>query len=450
LDANYISLRFKQFGLKLILATIKLLFSIGRGLTRAFLFITKPIVWILNIIFKIFIVPAYSYFRKIHFWIREIYKNKQKIYKFASRYLSYSILILLVLLTGWQGLEAKNMTPEEFGKNALIYSLTKTGEDFEEDEEIIEGPITGQVSPPEHFLDSEVLSEKDILIEPDLPSSWQNSLAILTSDESALEAPDISDISLIQTKRTETINYVVEAGDILGTIAEKFELNITSLLWANNLSFYSTIRPGQTIKIPPVDGLVYKIKKGDTLEKIAKTYQSDINDIVEFNQLTSLHDIIAGQDIMVPGGIKPSTYVPTKRPIASVFTAPTSQPSTDSGSKLLWPTNSRRITQYYKWRHSGLDIGNKTGQPIYASESGKVTTAGWNRGGYGYYVIINHGNGLVTLYAHATKLYVKRGDTVSRGDIIAGIGSTGWSTGPHIHYEVRVNGVRKNPLDYIK
>ncbi|MBL7022405.1 M23 family metallopeptidase [Patescibacteria group bacterium] len=429
---------------------LRFLFFIGRSLKQAFLFLTKPIVLLISLLFKIIIVPVYSYFRKAIFWLKELYRNKDKIYKIFSRYFSYSILILLVLLTGWQGLEAKNITPEQFGKNSLIYSLTTTGEDFEENEEITEGPIIGNIPTTEHFLDDEVLSENDFIIEPDMPSSWQDSLAILTPDDSALEAPSISDPSLIQTRRSETIEYVVESGDILGTIAEKFELNISSILWANDLSFYSTIRPGQKLKIPPVDGLAYKIKKGDTLESIAKKYQSDLNEIVEFNKLVSVNDIIAGQEIMIPGGIKPSTYVPTTRTIASVFTQPASSPATDGGGKLLWPTNSRRITQYYKWRHSGLDIGNKTGQPIYASESGKVTTAGWNAGGYGYYVIINHGNGLETLYAHASKLYVKKGESVSRGDIIAAIGSTGWSTGPHIHYEVKVNGVRKNPLDYIK
>ena len=256
----------------------------------------------------------------------------------------------------------------------------------------------------------------------------------------------------INTKNNNSFGTEIsmEGGDILGAIAEKFEISVSSILWANNLSFYSTIRPGQKLKILPIDGLIYKIKKGDTLEAIAKTYQSDINDMVDFNKLTSIHDIIAGQEIMLPNGIKPSSYTPTSRSIASVFTAPSTSTPIDSGGKLLWPTNSRRITQYYKWRHSGLDIGNKTGQPIYASESGKVTTAGWSRGGYGYYIIINHGGGLETLYAHASKLYVKKGDTVSRGDIIAAIGSTGWSTGPHIHYEVRASGVRKTPLDYIK
>lgn len=398
-------------------------------------------------LFKIIIIPIYSLLRKIKFKFKQYYQKRDTIYKRFPKYLSYPLLVLLILLTGWQSIEAKNITPEEFGKNTLIFSLTQSAEDFDANEEITEGPLTTDFQIIESFLKDEALSEEDFIIEPDLPSSWQRSIAIMTPDESAMEALDIGDTSLIQTKRSAIIEYVVETGDILGSIAEKFNLNIASLLWANDLSYYSIIRPGQKLKILPTDGLVYKIKKGDALEKIAKKYQSDINDIIDFNKLVSIHDIAIGQEILLPGGIKPTVYRPTTRSVTSVF-SPT--PAVDGGGKLLWPTNSRRITQYYRWRHSGLDIGNKRGQPIYAAESGKVEAAGWNRGGYGYYIIINHGGGLKTLYAHNSKLYVKKGESVSRGDIIAAIGSTGWSTGPHVHFEVRINGKRTNPLGYIR
>ncbi len=397
---------------------------------------------------KLVLVPIYSLLRRLRIKLKFFYEQRYNLSKKFSKYFSYSFLIVLVLLTGWQSLEAKNTTPENFGKDTLIFSLSQK-ENYEDNEEITEGPLNGQIQSPKSFLADETLSEDDLaLIEPDLPSSWQDSLAILTSDDSALEAIDINDPTLIQTQRTETIEYVVEAGDILGAIAEKFGISVTTILWANDLSYYSVIRPGQKLKILPTDGLVYTVKSGDTLEKIAKTYQSDINDIIDFNKLASANDLAAGQNLLLPGGVKPTVYQPTTRTVSSVLT--TTPAATASNSKLLWPTNSTRITQYFNWQHSGLDIGNSIGQPIYASEAGKVTTAGWNSGGYGYYVIINHGNGLETLYAHSSKLYVKVGDIVSRGDIIAAIGSTGWSTGPHIHYEVRVNGVRKNPLNYIK
>ena len=121
-----------------------------------------------------------------------------------------------------------------------------------------------------------------------------------------------------------------------------------------------------------------------------------------------------------------------------------------AGNKMQWPTVGYRITQYYSWRHTGLDIGNKVGTPLYAADSGVVEKAGWNSGGYGNMVLINHGGGIKTRYAHASKLYVKVGDHVSKGEAVAAMGSTGRSTGPHIHFEVIINGRLLNPLNYIR
>ena len=133
--------------------------------------------------------------------------------------------------------------------------------------------------------------------------------------------------------------------------------------------------------------------------------------------------------------------------------------SSYSGGKLGWPCpSSSRITSQYGYRilfgvrdfHTGIDIGATHGSNIVAAESGTVILAnyGWN-GGYGNYIIINHGNGITTRYAHASKLYVSAGQTVSKGQVIAAVGTTGNSTGPHLHFETRLNGVHKNPLNYL-
>ena len=105
------------------------------------------------------------------------------------------------------------------------------------------------------------------------------------------------------------------------------------------------------------------------------------------------------------------------------------------------------ITQYYGWRHTGLDIDGHYDSPIYASHDGTVTTAGWNSGGYGLQILVS-GDGFTTRYAHSSKMFVKVGDTVKKGDVIAMVGTTGRSTGTHLHYEVYVNGSRVNPLSY--
>ena len=141
----------------------------------------------------------------------------------------------------------------------------------------------------------------------------------------------------------------------------------------------------------------------------------------------------------------PKSYSSGLADIRNIF-----KPAQPIAGKLNWPTTSKRITQYFLgWRHSGLDIGVKVGQPVYAANDGVVITSGWNSGGYGYYVIIDHGNGFHTLYAHNSKNYVTKGERVKKGDVISASGSTGRSTGPHLHFEVRVNGNKVNPLDYL-
>ncbi|MCX6784877.1 MAG: peptidoglycan DD-metalloendopeptidase family protein [Candidatus Komeilibacteria bacterium] len=244
-------------------------------------------------------------------------------------------------------------------------------------------------------------------------------------------------------------------GDTPSYIAKKFGITINTLLWENNLTATSLIRPGQSLKILPVSGVSYKITKGDTLKKVAARYNINENQIAEANNLSSRAALTVGQIIFIPGGAKPKIIqpkAPTRATIKNAFaTKPDSyQAAQDNGTYLLWPTVARRITQYFGWRHAGLDIGSPIGQPIYAAEDGVVEKSGWNSGGYGNYVIINHGGGLTTIYGHASALYVVAGETVSRGQIIAAIGSTGRSTGPHLHFEVRINGKRGNPLSYIR
>ena len=159
---------------------------------------------------------------------------------------------------------------------------------------------------------------------------------------------------------------------------------------------------------------------------------------------------------MIPGGtppaIVPTVTIARTRPTETV---PVNIPkpanaSATGGATLLWPTPGHVITQYYGWRHTGLDVDGTLASPLYASESGTVTIAGWHSGGYGLQVMIKHDNGMVTRYAHASKLFVKVGDRVTRGQTIAMMGSTGRSTGSHLHYEVYVNGRRQNPLSYIR
>jgi murein DD-endopeptidase MepM/ murein hydrolase activator NlpD len=359
----------------------------------------------------------------------------------------YTLLIIIGSLTIANNLFAKLPEPEEFGKNTIMSKITsrETNEFFNNNEIIEEeGPAV---------IARKNVEEEQISIEAPLPqavintSDLEETAPVTTNEETALIATTISEEAAKQGPRDKVIEYVIETGDTLSAIAQKFNISVATILWSNKLTYYSVIRPGKTLKILPTTGLLHEIKKGETLLAIAKKYKSDVDKILEANKLTSADQVAIGNNLIIPDGVKPASKIVRHVTPTSIFTAPQ---KSNSNTKLLWPTSARRITQYYWWRHAAIDIGAPTGTPIYAAESGTVETSGWSRGGYGYYIIINHGNGIKTLYAHASKLYVSRGEKVSRGQTIMAMGNTGWSTGPHLHFEVRVNGSKHNPLSYIR
>jgi len=261
------------------------------------------------------------------------------------------------------------------------------------------------------------------------------------------------------SNRTEISYYTVGNGDTISSIANKFQISVNTVLWSNNLTAFSLIRPGDKLTILPVSGTTYKVASGDTVGRIALKFGVEENDIFQYNNIKSANGLVIGQTIIIPGGKKISdvTAVAVNSPVIKKTSNavavieklinPSKAPA--SNSTLLWPTVGHRITQYYSWRHTAVDIANHVGTPLYAAADGTVVFSGWSTG-YGNNIVIDHGNGMKTRYAHASKLFVKVGDSVDRGDQIAAMGSTGWSTGPHIHFEVMVNGVKLNPLNYIK
>ncbi len=265
--------------------------------------------------------------------------------------------------------------------------------------------------------------------------------------------PNIIATKITEQERTETLAYTVLPGDTISVIAEKFGVSVSTILWENNLSSYSIIRPNDVLYILPMTGISHKVLKNETISSIAKKYDVDEEVILNKNKLAKTDNLQVGKKLLIPGGKKtiyrapaPKTYTGFTA-IKNIVSTPISEIST--GNKMAWPTVGHRITQYYSWRHHGLDIANKIGTPLYAADSGVIEYAGWGTG-YGYYVLIDHGGNKKTRYAHMSKFYVKKGDKVSKGMPIGEMGSTGWSTGPHVHFEVIINGKKYNPLNYIK
>lgn len=252
-----------------------------------------------------------------------------------------------------------------------------------------------------------------------------------------LERPASSQISV----------YTVRSGDSLSSLAKMFSVSVNTIIWANDLG-KSTIREGQTLIILPVNGVRHTVAKGETLASIAKKFDGDAEEIAQFNDLTVGEALTAGRVVLIPNGevVAPAAPKPKASTGVARTTAPVRGASTlNADGYYFWPLDGGVLTQHLHG-YNGVDIGARTGTNIYASAAGTVIIAkssGWNAG-YGNYIVIQHGNGTQTLYAHASKIFVSVGDTVAQGTAIGAVGSTGKSTGPHLHFEVR--GAR-NPFN---
>lgn len=273
----------------------------------------------------------------------------------------------------------------------------------------------------------------------------------LPQTSAVLSATTDATSTLISDKvRAEIVAYEVQEGDTLSSIAQKFGVNEETVLWQNDLTKNSTIKPGQVVEVLPVTGIAYKVKKGDTVQSIANAHDSSSQAIVDFDFNTFTNDetfeLAIGQVIIVPEGVPPAKA--SESAPRTLRITPDAGTVVASGS-FVWPT-SGSISQNYAWYHPGLDIANRSLPNVLAADSGTVVTAGWSGYGYGNHVVINHGNGFVTLYAHMSALYVTPGQTVARGAAIGKVGSTGRSTGPHLHFEVIQNGVHLNPLSVLQ
>lgn len=259
-------------------------------------------------------------------------------------------------------------------------------------------------------------------------------------------APEPGSDSDSATARSQAQVYTVQTDDTIAGIAAQFNISTNTVLWANGLTSKSVIQVGDHLTILPTTGVFHTVASGDTLLAIANKYDVDALDIASYNGLSDTHQLSIGQKLIVPDGyIKPQTAPRISPTNSRLADGPTPPPLTVDGAGFAWPTTTRHISQYFKWGHTGIDIDNQARPPVYAANSGTVEFAGW-LGGYGNLVIVNHGSGISTYYAHLGKFYASSGQSVAKGDAIGQIGSTGRSTGPHVHFEVRKYGRPVNPL----
>ena len=260
---------------------------------------------------------------------------------------------------------------------------------------------------------------------------------VLSDDGSVLTANvNFGDAVTFQT-------YTVKAGDSISTISRKFGLsNISTLIAVNDISNVRTLRSGQKLKIPSTDGLVHTVAAGESLNSLSVKYHVSVEEILDANDLDS-ETISKGMSLFIPGAKLDATSL--KKAMGELFVYPI--------------TASWRLTSRFGPRkdpftgvassHTGIDMACPTGTPIRAAMSGTVVYAGWSNV-FGNYVIINHGNGYQTLYGHMSKIIAKKGQSVDSSTKIGLVGSTGYSTGPHLHFTVYKNGKLVDPLTLLK
>ncbi|PIP68865.1 hypothetical protein CO033_00595 [Candidatus Nomurabacteria bacterium CG_4_9_14_0_2_um_filter_32_10] len=232
--------------------------------------------------------------------------------------------------------------------------------------------------------------------------------------------------------------YVIRKGDSISQIADMFGVSVNTILWANDMKKGDKLVEGDILFILPISGIEHVITKGQTLASIAKLYKADIIDIARFNGITEETKLAIGDKIIVPGGeiynenssssvktnTKNNVYKTPNVSVAGYFINPV-------------PAYARRSQGLHGPGNRGIDLAAPTGTQVLASASGTVLIArnGWN-GAYGNMIIIQHPNGTKTLYAHLSKIITTTGAKVSQGQAIGNVGSTGRSTGPHLHFEV--------------
>lgn len=254
-------------------------------------------------------------------------------------------------------------------------------------------------------------------------------------------ADDASGHGLVLLPDPTIHTHLVAPGETLSEIADRYGVTVQTIAQCSGLSNPNRISPGQSLTFPSVDGLLHRVKPGDTLSGLAQRYGAQAPEIAWANRITDPRALEVGSLLIVPGG---------RMPQVTVASGAASGPASGSGV-LAWPLRGP-ITSYYGPRgggqHTGIDIAGDYGASIRAAAGGEVTMAAWY-GRYGRTVIIDHGGGLSTLYAHASEMLVTVGQQVVGGEIIARVGSTGNSTGPHLHFEVRVGDQFRNPLSYL-
>ncbi len=296
-------------------------------------------------------------------------------------------------------------------------------------------------------------------------------LTLSTNQPHSLDADTIARFPVPHTiiperPRAQVITYTIQPGDNVFAVAAQFGLDVYTIIWSNREAIKDApwlIQPGLELFIPPVDGIYHTVRAGETVASIAADYEVELAALYnEWNGLEEGKPLREGQLLVVPGGEGERMSLEPPRPQYTAAGASRYSYGVCSGVTFtgpgangwfILPTGSPRVSGWYfhdprNPTHIGLDYACHLGDPLYAADNGVVTIAGWN-GGYGVLVEVNHGNGFITRYGHFSDIVVGCGQAVYQGQLLGYCGSTGWSSGPHLHFEIRHNGVPQDPQVYL-
>ena len=293
----------------------------------------------------------------------------------------------------------------------------------------------------------------------------ETAAASVQNTPGAAETPQVTAAAAAAAAATPYFTYTIQPGDSVAGIAAAFGVGEDYIIWNNPhvASNPDLLIVGATVLVPTVNGIVYNVTVGDTLNDIATYYQVDVSSILAFNAATvpSADSVVEGMTIVIPGGVPaapPAVVAAVEEPYepeplpAAVEEEPyiPAPPAAPISSGFIWPFYGN-ISTYFDWSHPGIDVDGfgAYGAPIVAAAGGTVVLTAWDSWGYGYHVIVDHGDGTRTLYAHLSDIWVSQGEYVSQGQAVGALGSTGYSTGAHLMFNIYVGGVAVDPLAYL-
>lgn len=439
--------RVKLVLLRIVLWTVRAISSVVTIAPIVLALSLRPLRYFGNIVFRYAVVPLYKVGLLMSKRMERVIRSSKNgmLWVFTARRTVHAVFVLLLFFVLTQNVLAKDISPDEFGQNSLILTLVDA-----ESQDIVEtadsvaytnntisdelGSLDAQNASGETLnpVDSEIATiNQGSIVQPTLTGSAPS--AVFNSEES----------------------HIVNEGETLSEIAALYGVRVQTLLDENGLTETSFIRPGQKLTIlvtPSGKAVRHQVKSGDTISSIAKAYGVSEESITSFNNLNDADSLALGQTLIIDGGSKPAPRASTTLARVSNFLSTpiaTGSPASGPSGKFGWPAPGRSVTQGVRAGHIAIDVDCESSQSLFAAESGTVAAAGWS-GGYGNRIVLNHGGGIQTLYGHFAKLYVSAGQSVSRGQAIGQCGTTGYSTGTHLHFEVRVGGRPVNPWSYLR